>query len=205
MANNLPISQISKVRIRGEGKCLHPLFQAKSEILNLPCPTQKPVSSPRTVPSSWCFLFAFRNTLVFSQNRMAAPLEAEHKPWRTCPALWEEAPVGCWMLSSIGKLDPCTQAMALLGVAGSSLVRCQLALGTVSLPISGASHITSGHACLLWCPVPQPFQVFPLRRRSISTLMDHPFDISSHLAPAQKTNQEWHFVTIFSAIAHNLV
>lgn len=74
-----------------------------------------------------------------------------------------------------------------------------------SLLIPGANHITSGHAHLLWCPILQPFQVFPLHRMSIYTSMDQPFDISSHVAPAQKTNQEWHFVTIFSAIAHNLV
>lgn len=63
----------------------------------------------------------------------------------------------------------------------------------------------SGHACLLWCPILQPFQVFLLPKMSIYTPVDRPFGISNYIASAQKANQEWYLVVAFSAIAHNLV
>lgn len=118
-------------------------------------------------------------------------MQDEPKAWRSHLVLREESSLGS--MSSFAKLHLNAEAMALLGVGGGSLVRCQLAQGTVSLPIPGASHIRAGRAPLLWCLVSQPFPVFPPHSENIYNPRDHPPSVFLAIAPAQQTHWEQHF------------
>lgn len=174
---------------------LLPEFQAEAETLNLPCLRTMPVFSSQ---QEAFLIVSFKHSGPFwclSRNRMALSKGAKNKcklrinseelmsPSGRSPLLALRCRV--WWQSWIHVL---WRQQRCRGVVGSSLVRRQLAQGTGSLPFSGAGNVNSGHAPLLWCPILQPFQAFPLPKMSIYTPMDHPLDVSNHGAPAQKTN-----------------
>lgn len=130
-----------------------PWFRAEPEILNLPACLQNRSSLPSALLAPLFPLSAQGPFGVPSQCRVAFLGQARRKRCRARSHFLGG------VLSWISDAQFRHKAGSMYeggfrGWGGSSLVRCQLAQRIVSLPFSGVSDVASGHACLLWCPIP---------------------------------------------------